>query len=544
MNQRWTWSGAVAPAAAISLVTAPSTSTTDGIDLAAQYIVNHRTAAIVSVSYGSCEQDMGVAELAFYNGLWEQAASQGMSVFVASGDAGAAGCSTATATRGAQAAVNGLCSSPYSTCIGGTEFNEGSQPSQYWSSANTASYGSALGYIPEEVWNESGANGGTGLWASGGGASQVYAQPAWQAEVSGAGAANGMRAVPDVALSAANHDGYMVYENGSYWIVSGTSAASPSFAGVMALVAEEMGGSGLGSVNAELYSLVNAERNPFHSTPAGNNSVPGVAGFWANGAAYNLATGLGSVDGAVLAGSWKSGGGADFALSGSAAGGTVPAGKTVTFTIGVTEIGAGKSAVALSANAPAGVSVSFSPSTIQAGTQATAIVSAYSTAMIGTQNISVVGSDASGTETLTYALTVTEPPTLTLTAASNQIAVDEGGSVTVSLTAVTGGPFAGSIDFSTSGLPSGLAAAWSANSITPASSVSTNTVTLRLTPTPWATQGTFSFSIAAAGDGLVSAQSITVQVQKPMVCFGLLLPLRSPCNVTAPARLLIPHLQP
>ena len=119
------WSGAVAPDAAVNLVAAASTQTTDGVDLAAQYIVNHATAPVVSVSYGSCEQEMGAAELAFYNSLWEQAASQGMSVFVASGDAGAAGCAAGTDTAGSGTAVNGLCSSPYATCVGGTEFNEG-----------------------------------------------------------------------------------------------------------------------------------------------------------------------------------------------------------------------------------------------------------------------------------------------------------------------------------------------------------------------------------------------------------------------------------
>ena len=111
------WSGATAPAAAVTLVAEPSTATTDGVDLAAAYIVNHAVASVVSVSYGTCEQEMGAAERAFYNALWEQAAAQGMSVFVASGDAGAAGCSTATASEGADAAVNGLCSSPYSTCV-------------------------------------------------------------------------------------------------------------------------------------------------------------------------------------------------------------------------------------------------------------------------------------------------------------------------------------------------------------------------------------------------------------------------------------------
>jgi hypothetical protein len=113
-----------------------------------------------------------------------------------------------------------------------------------------------------------------------------------------------MRAVPDVALAAADHDGYFLVENGSYWIVSGTSVASPSFAGLMALVVEKQGGTGQGSANAGLYTLLDATSNPFHSTPSGNNSVPGVAGFTASGADYNLATGLGSVDGALLVNEW------------------------------------------------------------------------------------------------------------------------------------------------------------------------------------------------------------------------------------------------
>ncbi len=299
------WSGAVAPMAEVNLVIAASTAATDGVDLASAYIVNHAAAPVVSVSYGSCEQDMGSAELAFYNALWEQAASQGMSVFVASGDAGAAGCQAGGDSMGSQAAVNGLCSSPYATCVGGTEFNEGTDPAQYWSAANAANYGSALSYIPEEVWNESALNGGTDLWASGGGMSVVYAQPEWQAGTSGAGAANRMRAVPDVALSAADHDGYFMVEGGTYWIVSGTSVAAPAFAGVMDLVVNKHGGTGQGHANPGFYSLAAAANSPFHATGQGNNSVPGVAGFTANGAAYNLATGLGSVDAALLVNGWS-----------------------------------------------------------------------------------------------------------------------------------------------------------------------------------------------------------------------------------------------
>ncbi len=299
------WSGAVAPGATINLVTAVSTATTDGIDLASAYIVNHATAPVVSVSYGSCERDMGTAELVFYNSLWEQAASQGMSVFVASGDAGAAGCQSGNSASGTSAAVDGLCSSPYATCVGGTEFNEGANPVQYWSAANSAKYGSALGYIPETVWNESALDGGTGLWASGGGASTVYTQPVFQQNGSGAGAARGMRAVPDVSLSAADHDGYFVVENGTFWVVSGTSVSAQVFAGIMALVTAKENGMGQGSANPRLYALTSAVPDPFHATPTGNNSVPGVAGFSANGAAYNLATGLGSVDGAMLVNRWN-----------------------------------------------------------------------------------------------------------------------------------------------------------------------------------------------------------------------------------------------
>ncbi len=302
------WSGAVAPAASIRLVAAASSAVTDGIDLASAYIVNHAAAPVLSLSYASCEPQMGAAGLAFYNALWEQAAAEGISVLAASGDAGAAGCSAGSSASGSFPAVSGLCSSPYATCTGGTEFNEGAGPAQYWAAANGAYLGSALQYIPEEVWNESAANGGSDMWASGGGVSTVYLQPAWQAAVlaslPGASAAEGMRAVPDVSLAAANHDGVIAVENGGFYIASGTSVAAPSFAGIMALLAASQGGNAQGSANPRLYALAVSAPAAFHRTPSGSNTVPGVAGYAADGAVYNLATGLGSVDAAKLANGW------------------------------------------------------------------------------------------------------------------------------------------------------------------------------------------------------------------------------------------------
>ena len=423
------WSGAVASAASVKLVVGASAGATDGVDLSAQYIVNHALAPVISTSYGSCEQEMGTAELEFYNSLWEQAASQGMSSFVASGDSGAAGCYGGSAVTGSGAAVNGLCSSPYATCVGGTELSEGPNPALYWAAANPANYGTALGYIPEEVWNESGLDGGTGLWASGGGASIVYPQPAWQKTVSGTSAANGMRAVPDLAVTAAEHDGYVIYENGSYYVVSGTSASSPSFASLMALVVQKQGGVGVGNANPRLYSLLNATRNPFHPTDSGNNSVPGVIGFIASGAEYNLATGLGSVDGALLVNEWGAGGpvAADFALTASPTGGSVAAGSTTAFAVTVAESGLAQNAIALKTQAPVGIAVTVQPASIRPGVAATIILAAASAASPGAFNITLTGSDASGTQALTYALTVRPPPVIPLTVGPSALAAGTVG---------------------------------------------------------------------------------------------------------------------
>ena len=511
------WSGAVASAAQVKFVVEASTATTDGVDLSAQYIVNHATATVMSTSYGSCEREMGATELAFYNSLWEQAAGQGMSAFVASGDAGAAGCNSGADATGSGTGVNGLCSSPYVTCVGGTEFKEGTNPAQYWSANDSAADESALSYIPEEVWNESGSNGGSGLWASGGGASLVYTQPVWQKGVSGTGAANGMRAVPDVAMSAAEHDGYIIYENGSFWIISGTSAASPSLAGMMALVVETKGGTGQGNANAGLYPLADAAQNPFHSTPSGNNTVPGVAGFTASGAEYNLATGLGSVDGALLVKSWGlgtgGGKGADFALTLSATAGTLQAGKAGTFTVGVTESGLGKSAVALAANAPPGVTVAVQPASITPGTAATVLVTAGATAAAGTGNVSVTGSDASGSQTLNYALTVTAPPpALTLTAASTLLPVVQGSAATDVLSVAGSGSYSGPVTLSAGGLPPGVTASWTSDPLTLKGQAGSSTLTLLASGT--ATVGSAMFTVTASGDGVTVSRLITVMVEQ------------------------------
>jgi len=149
------WAGALAPAATIDLVAFPSSSTTDGVFLSAQYIVNKDLAPILSVSYGLCEPSLGPSGNSFFHHLWQQAAAEGITVLVCSGDSGAAGCDPPSAPRAALGrAVNGICSPAESTCVGGTEFDDATGPSPYWTTANGPADSSATGYIPEAAWNE------------------------------------------------------------------------------------------------------------------------------------------------------------------------------------------------------------------------------------------------------------------------------------------------------------------------------------------------------------------------------------------------------
>ncbi len=149
------WSGGVAKGATVAFVVSASTNTTDGVDLSSQYLVDNNIASVISVSFGACESSMGTAGNAFYNSLWQQAAAQGIAVFVSAGDSGSAACdapSSAPATHGF--AVSGLASTPYNVAVGGTEFSDATAAT-YWNSSNNAQEASAKGYIPEVAWNES-----------------------------------------------------------------------------------------------------------------------------------------------------------------------------------------------------------------------------------------------------------------------------------------------------------------------------------------------------------------------------------------------------
>lgn len=335
------WAGATAPGATVDLVVSESTNTTDGTDLSEMYIIDNNLADVMTESFGDCELDgYTQAQAISYSSLAEQAAAEGITYFVASGDSGAVGCASGSDnTSNGQLSVNILAANPYVVAVGGTEFNENGNYSAYWSSTNSSTGVSALSYIPEDVWNESctvstGVNpcpNGTspGIYAGGGGASIFYSKPSWQTGITGI-PNDGARDVPDVALTAAGHDPYLVCINGScrpnsrgYISFSGyygTSAATPSMAGITATILQEIGGR-LGLINTTLYQIAatealsdcngSSQNGPpasncvFHDVTVGNNSVPGEANYpngrYSATAGYDLASGLGSVNAANLA---------------------------------------------------------------------------------------------------------------------------------------------------------------------------------------------------------------------------------------------------
>ncbi len=493
------WSGAVAKNATIDFVTTASTATSDGVFLSAQYVVNHNLAPVMSVSYGLCETDLGASANSFFNSLWQQAAAEGITVLVSAGDSGAAGCDSSSATKATQGrGVNGICSTPYSTCVGGTEFNDTANPSLYWNTTTNSNGESALSYIPENVWNESGS---TGLWSTGGGVSTVYAKPSWQ---TGKGVpADGKRDVPDVALTAAGHDSYLVGVWGALYGISGTSAASPSFAGIMAITAQKAGAR-LGNANPEIYHLAAAQASGgaavFHDVTSGNNTVSGVTGFSAT-AGYDQSTGWGSVDAEKLVTAW---------------GATVTPAPTPTLkltlsspsvtlartgaTIKVTTaVGGGlSSATLLSVSGlPSGLTATFNPRSIAspgAGTSTLTLTPA-STLAPGLWNLNVSGTAGSVTSTQSLAISL---PGLAMSLTPQSTSLARGNTLQIKLATTAAGGFNSALSLAVSGLPTGVTAVFAPTRIdAPGSGASE----LTLTASRSAALGSARITVTVTGTG-------------------------------------------
>jgi subtilase family serine protease len=312
------WASAAAPGATIELAACADTTTVFGGLLALQNLLDRADPPpIVSISYGECEALNGATANAAYNATYEQADALGVSVFVAAGDEGAASCDAGQSVATHGIGVSGLASTPYNVAVGGTDFSDtyAGTTDTYWTTTNSATYGSAKSYVPEIPWNGSCASallssyigyatpygssgfcnsffgelfflniaagsGGPSKCATGaaavagvvGGTCAGYAKPAWQALLGVP--ADGVRDIPDVSLFAASGawSHYFVFcdsdtsDQGSactgapsgWSAAGGTSFASPILAGIQALV-NQKAGSRQGNPNPVYYRLARAE---------------------------------------------------------------------------------------------------------------------------------------------------------------------------------------------------------------------------------------------------------------------------------------------
>lgn len=385
-----TRTSSIAVGATIDLVVSADTQTASGLGIASEYVVeptpNPIFAHVMTISFGACEGAAGSAGVAFWNNLFMQAAGEGISVFVSSGDSGAAGCDVAFSPPpvAQSLSTNYICSSSYATCVGGTEFNDTGSPATYWAASNTmGTLGSALGYIPESGWNEPSDNGQPQASSSGGGFSLYVPTPAWQTGTGVPGTQG--RYTPDVAFSASGHDGYFgcfaaagascVSTNGMFEYFYGTSAAAPDMAGIVALLDQKFGAP-QGNLNPNLYRLAaTTSNNVFHdvtvatsgvtgcvvtipsmcnnSTPGPTSQTGGLSGYLVQ-TGYDEVTGLGSIDVGNLLASWIGasttmtstpnpstiGAAVTFTVTVSGSGGPTPTGSVTFFNSGVS-IGAG-----------------------------------------------------------------------------------------------------------------------------------------------------------------------------------------------------------
>ena len=407
------WSGAVAKSANIDFVIAEATEASAGTDLAAEYIVDNNLAPVMSESFGYCEAFLLAGGNLFESSLWEQAAAQGITVVVSTGDSGSAGCDDqnlqTSAVNGAN--VNGIASTPFNVAAGGTDFDTTATnyPAAFWSATNSSANGvenvSALGYIPETTWNDSCARTGLtacnsistsspllNIVAGGGGQSSCvdsvsdnsgsitcqiasytnasipgWPKPAYQPVATGSGLTVGndlTRDVPDIAMFSADglvsNSFYIVCDSDltggpcnlsqsliDFVGVGGTSSSAPAFAGMMALVNQNITlnhptlSPRQGNANYVLYALANSQsllacnsssspnaQCTFNDVTKGNNSVPcaagsfqcsdqGVVGFgvvetgvpantpsYTAGTGFDAATGLGSINAFNLVSNW------------------------------------------------------------------------------------------------------------------------------------------------------------------------------------------------------------------------------------------------
>ena len=265
--------GGVAPGALIAVYFAPNTDAgfADAISQAAHDSTNKPS--VISISWGSAESGWQTQAITTMNSVLQEAAALGISVYVASGD----NLATDSVSDG-KAHVDFPASSPYAIGCGGTHITVGGN-----------------GITQEVVWND-------GTSGTGGGISDLFDVPAFQAHANLPASVNGGRkgrGVPDIAGDAAPASGYVIVVDGQTEVVGGTSAVAPLWAGLTALI-NQKASQPVGFLPDFLYAQIAANAALTKQITQGNNKPQGSTLGYNAGIGWNACTGLGRPDGKAL----------------------------------------------------------------------------------------------------------------------------------------------------------------------------------------------------------------------------------------------------
>ncbi len=265
--------GAIAPKAGLLVYFAPNTDA-GFLDAVSQAAHAQPTPTAISISWGQSEDEWTEQARQAMDLAFADAVALGVTVTAAAGDNGSADAQT---TEG-KVHVDFPASSPHVLACGGTSLRADPQTGVVTS---------------EKVWNDGSAGGATG-----GGVSDCFPLPTWQAHAGvpvRSGAKTTGRGVPDVAANADPQTGYQVYVDGSAVVFGGTSAVAPLWAALVCRLAQALG-TKLGQLQPVLYDAVKpgAARAGLRDITSGDN------GAYRAKAGWDACTGLGVPDGVSL----------------------------------------------------------------------------------------------------------------------------------------------------------------------------------------------------------------------------------------------------
>jgi kumamolisin len=253
--------GAVAPGARIAVYFAPNTDAgfLDAVSTALHDTTNNPS--VVSISWGGPESTWTAQTMNAFEQLFSDAAAMGITICVAAGDNG-----STDGVNDDKQHVDFPASAPHALACGGTSLSVKSG-----------------GSLHEVVWND-GPNSATG-----GGFSTNFPVADYQGKLPNKPSGRGL---PDVAGNADPNTGYTVQVDGQQMTVGGTSAVAPLWAGLIALLNQQLG-KPLGYLNPLLYGSL-AGKSVTHDIVSGNNGAEKARAGW------DACTGWGSPIGTKL----------------------------------------------------------------------------------------------------------------------------------------------------------------------------------------------------------------------------------------------------